>query len=327
MPRTEYIPALDEHGQVALLSVMFALIEADLGSEENRIREAVRGRLRLKRRDAAPDAGNAVDPVDIESPKRRQALLRDVTDERQGLLIAVEAAAYEPWAGLAGGGSGRLGSSARRGVLEETLQQMRTSLRADHLPAIDKHVRPRLWRRARQGFGPRQGFLVAGGVLAGCATAGIAAPAIGAAIGGSMGLTGAAATSAGLAWLGGGSIASGGVGMAGGTALLTMLGGAGIGGATGLTAQALNREQVKAEKAKLAALLHVGRAEVSPVTANMARDIEITLEREIARLLSLRADAAAADDDQGVRAVTEELAEVVALRRESSPNPFDLTLA
>lgn len=46
----------------------------------------------------------------------------------------------------------------------------------------------------------------------------IAAPAIGALIGAQMGLYGAAATSAGLAWLGGGAIAAGGFGMAGGTA-------------------------------------------------------------------------------------------------------------
>ena len=43
------------------------------------------------------------------------------------------------------------------------------------------------------------------------------APFLGAAIGGLMGLSGAAATSAGLAFLGGGAIAAGGFGMAGGT--------------------------------------------------------------------------------------------------------------
>ncbi|SMN12117.1 hypothetical protein SPBRAN_328 [uncultured Candidatus Thioglobus sp.] len=44
---------------------------------------------------------------------------------------------------------------------------------------------------------------------------------VGGSIGGTMGLSGAAASSAGLALLGGGSIASGGLGIAGGTALLT----------------------------------------------------------------------------------------------------------
>jgi len=62
-----------------------------------------------------------------------------------------------------------------------------------------------------------------------------AAPVIGAALGGSAlggGLTGAAATGHGLAMLGGGSIASGGLGMAGGTAVVTATGTA-LGGALG----------------------------------------------------------------------------------------------
>ena len=61
----------------------------------------------------------------------------------------------------------------------------------------------------------------------------LAAPAVGGAIGvGVLGLNGAAATSAGLAWLGLGSLASGGFGMVGGTALVTAVGGA-LGGTLG----------------------------------------------------------------------------------------------
>jgi pimeloyl-ACP methyl ester carboxylesterase len=62
-----------------------------------------------------------------------------------------------------------------------------------------------------------------------------AAPAVGAALGSTAfggSLTGAAATSHGLAMLGGGSIASGGLGMAGGTAVVTATGTA-LGGALG----------------------------------------------------------------------------------------------
>lgn len=58
------------------------------------------------------------------------------------------------------------------------------------------------------------------------ATGGTASPLvawIGSTIGGTMGLSGAAATNAGLALLGGGSIASGGFGVIGGTALLTLV--------------------------------------------------------------------------------------------------------
>src|SRR5699024_7779034 len=60
------------------------------------------------------------------------------------------------------------------------------------------------------------------------------APAIGGAIGTLGGLSGAAATSHGLALLGGGSLAAGGLGMAGGTAVVTATGTA-LGGAIGAT--------------------------------------------------------------------------------------------
>jgi pimeloyl-ACP methyl ester carboxylesterase len=60
----------------------------------------------------------------------------------------------------------------------------------------------------------------------------VAAPAIGGAIGTASGLSGAAASSHGLALLGGGSIAAGGLGMAGGTVVVTAAG-VGLGGASG----------------------------------------------------------------------------------------------
>lgn len=60
----------------------------------------------------------------------------------------------------------------------------------------------------------------------------VAAPAIGGAIGVYTGLSGAAATSHGLAILGGGSLAAGGFGMAGGT-MVVAAGGAGLGTAMG----------------------------------------------------------------------------------------------
>lgn len=87
-------------------------------------------------------------------------------------------------------------------------------------------------------------MLLVAGVGAGVFTAGLAAPAIGAAVGGTVfGLYGAAATSAGLAALGGGSLAAGGLGMAGGTAVISAAGGllglgVGAGAATGASAVA-----------------------------------------------------------------------------------------
>ena len=69
------------------------------------------------------------------------------------------------------------------------------------------------------------------GTLATLITAGLAAPVVATAIGGVMGLHGAAALTAGMAALGGGSIAAGGLGMAGGITLF--VGGSGFLGAIG----------------------------------------------------------------------------------------------
>lgn len=77
-------------------------------------------------------------------------------------------------------------------------------------------------------------------------TGGLAAPAVGAAIGSTfMGLSGAAATSAGLAALGGGALAAGGAGMAGGTLLVSA-----IAGSIGVGAMAVGATVAEGTKAK-----------------------------------------------------------------------------
>ena len=85
-------------------------------------------------------------------------------------------------------------------------------------------------------FNAKRLSTIAATVVAGVAVVGpmtfVAAPAIGGAIGTYAGLSGAAATSHGLALLGGGSLAAGGLGMAGGTVVLTAAG-VGLGGAAG----------------------------------------------------------------------------------------------
>lgn len=93
---------------------------------------------------------------------------------------------------------------------------------------------------------------IAAAGVACAATGGLAAPAIGAAIGGTMGLSGAAATSAGLAALGGGSLAAGGAGMAGGTLLIqAALAGTGMLAATGIISiPALRKKDEEINKLK-----------------------------------------------------------------------------
>ncbi|MCF8604006.1 TMCO4 family protein [Gordonia sp. HY442] len=80
------------------------------------------------------------------------------------------------------------------------------------------------WSKVATGLSIGAGIFASGGLMA--------APAIGGAIGSLAGYSGAAATSYGLALLGGGSVAAGGLGMAGGTYALTAAGVA-LGGAMG----------------------------------------------------------------------------------------------
>jgi hypothetical protein len=98
--------------------------------------------------------------------------------------------------------------------------------------------------------------IVAAAAIVAAITGGVAAPAIGGALGAAMGLSGAAAVSAGLAALRGGAIAAGGFGMAGGTAVL-IGGGAILGaGVAGGLVQLLStsRQLVLRELAKLDAV-------------------------------------------------------------------------
>lgn len=106
-------------------------------------------------------------------------------------------------------------------------------------------------------------LMLVGGIGAGVLTSGLAAPAIGAAVGTSMfGLYGAAATSAGLAALGGGSLAAGGLGMAGGTAVISAAGGLlglgfGAGAATGVQASSDAQARVLGRMVSDTVKLHV----------------------------------------------------------------------
>ncbi|MFD6091426.1 DUF726 domain-containing protein [Oerskovia sp. NPDC060338] len=105
------------------------------------------------------------------------------------------------------------------------------------------------------------------GLAAGAPLALLAAPAIGGAIG-SLGmfggLSGAAATSHGLAVLGGGSLAAGGLGMAGGTAVVTAVGAA-VGGTLGAS---VSNAYVREDKSFRIELLRPGRGGVPVLVSN-----------------------------------------------------------
>lgn len=105
------------------------------------------------------------------------------------------------------------------------------------------------------------------GVTAAAPVALLAAPAIGGAIG-SMGvfggLSGAAASSHGLALLGGGTLAAGGLGMAGGTAVVTAVGGA-VGGTLGAS---ISNAYLREDKSFRIELLRPGTGGVPVIVAN-----------------------------------------------------------
>lgn len=118
-------------------------------------------------------------------------------------------------------------------------------------------------------------------------TGGLAAPAIGAAVGTTfMGLSGAAATSAGLAALGGGALAAGGAGIAGGALLVqAVAGGVGILGA-GIATNAIDSAKAKEQNKKLREELHrqnVDSATKQKILQQLNKRIEelrIALEEE-----------------------------------------------
>lgn len=147
----------------------------------------------------------------------------------RALLMLVELATFKPW-----GAEARWVSAARRSGLELVAGHL-AALRPGDLRAVTREFEAVLRALARRNVRwGRVAVASAAGLAVGVASMGLAAPLIGAAIGGTLGFSGAAATSVGLAALGGGSLAAGGFGMAGGTALLAgvgALGGAGAGAA------------------------------------------------------------------------------------------------
>lgn len=178
-------------------------------------------------------------------------------------LMLIELYAFYPWPTASKNGESRPQSSSppvKASWVNKTRMESMNTL-ALKMPTgtetavkqVDKKFKSILHRLQRKNtnWWKVAGVAIAGGAI-GWLTMGLAAPAIGAAIGGAMGLSGAAATSAGLALLGGGSLAAGGLGMAGGTMLLAGIGSV-VGGATaakggrvaGLTAGQVATETIK----------------------------------------------------------------------------------
>jgi hypothetical protein len=185
----------------------------------------------------------------VTSPGLAAASLAGVEQRRRALVLMIELAAFHPWpAGTAWEAQAR--HAALAGFVEAIPAPVDHALMAE----IDTRLKSSVRRLSRRELDKRKVVAIAaGGAAAGLLTGGLAAPLIGSAIGGAMGLSGAAATSAGLALLGGGAVAAGGLGMAGGTAVIA--GAAGVGaagvGAAGTWLKGAPPTDVIVESAKL----------------------------------------------------------------------------
>lgn len=319
---------LNIHEQEALTGVLLTLWSRDIGAEDDEERKAARSarrnRLRFARRERAPDGKPRQEPTAVEDAAHLKALLGRVRTEAHALQLFVTACASQPWTTMDERFAGRLDEDVRQATLTEVAALLPGNLDDASLVGVDAVLWPGRARRVVRGVkrNPlKTGALFGGAAVVGIATAGVAAPAIGAAIGRHMGLAGAAATSAGLAAIGGGSLASGGLGMAGGTTLigaLGVLGGGGIGAAIGAGEAA---RHVEAEGSQLQALVSIGRKldeETRSATWDQARLIEL----EIARLISERARVT---DAKVIAAISDEIARSIRLRRNLGKPRFALS--
>jgi hypothetical protein len=166
--------------------------------------------------------------ANLEAASTIDTLVGNLVDRKRCLLLLIEWYAFQPWDGKA-----HWSKKTRLDSLRHLAECMPHTSEGDFTNVDQEFNRAlKTFARSNMKWG-RIALLAAAGLGLGILTAGLAAPLIGAAVGAAMGLSGAAATTAGLALLGGGSLAAGGLGMAGGTALI-----AGVGGVAGATAAA-----------------------------------------------------------------------------------------
>lgn len=230
---------------LVLTTLQQVMLGRDLIAEKNAARAELKTRFRNEFAEAAEQAywskpeklpewargPAAAIAAKVPSHQRRYieeaaaAFGPQIARRSRALLLGIELVAYQPW-----GEDASWVPRARRDALKAVAGYL-PALRDGDLDAAQAEFtavsRAVARRNVRWG---RVAAASAAGLVLGVATMGAAAPLIGAAVGSALGLSGAAATSAGLAFLGGGSIAAGGFGMAGGTALLTGVGA--IGGAS-----------------------------------------------------------------------------------------------
>jgi hypothetical protein len=145
------------------------------------------------------------------------ALIGRIQGRDRAILFLVELLSFHPW-----GPKTKMDKRVRRDTIYRLAAAMPGRISETYVNEIDDQLRSsaRKLARTRVHWSHVAG-IAAGGAVLGAITGGLAAPAVGTMIGTYfLGLSGAAATSAGLAAVGGGALAAGGLGMAGGTAIV-----------------------------------------------------------------------------------------------------------
>ncbi|MGW4337543.1 hypothetical protein ACWEK5_32745 [Rhodococcus koreensis] len=223
---------------VALAAMQVSLMRSDIGAtksdksvaiKEAVLGDAVTGFLEVVAEDR-PDRPEWLIALvgEMDSPEaaadriaeQGRCLPQLFGSRERSLLVLVDLVLFDPWPAKAS-----WHNATHRTTLEALVDDFPHLDRTDLDRMRNEHTLLLRQLRRKSVHWGKVAVIGAAGLAAGVATGGWAAPAIGAAIGSAAGLTGAAATSAGLATLGGGAIAAGGFGIAGGTALVTGIGG------------------------------------------------------------------------------------------------------
>jgi hypothetical protein len=308
---------LDADEMLVLTLLQQLMIGRDLIAEKALSRELAKRRFRDEFAEAAAAAywsrgevlpgwaGEAAASIAARVPAQQRSVIEQaaalfgghIGRRSRALLLLIELVAFQPWSD----GIGWV-PAARRDALAAAAGHL-GALRPGDFRAVTSEFDAVLRALARRNVRwARVAAVSAAGLVLGVASMGVAAPAIGAAVGGVLGFSGAAATSAGLAALGGGSVAAGGFGMAGGTVLLTGLGalggaGAGVAGSrlTGWSASQVVAAAVKLDVVARMVLLDAEGDEVKArlvVEGLQARldEVGATIGRLAEQLRQLKAD-------------------------------------
>jgi hypothetical protein len=213
---------LDETAQntlaLALLRIMDLDIAASSGVDAQR-RISERNKLVEALGNVVPVSGRTYSPALNGETVNQLQRSCSLTNPVHASMVLSEVMLTNPWS------SEKLNPDVKRIGMKELASFLRFPIPDTNVDVILNQYLPK--QRNFKRIALITLFSVAGGL--------IAAPHVGAAIGAAMGLSGAAATSAGLAALGFGSVAAGGFGMAGGTLVVGVLAGV-VGGGTTLKA-------------------------------------------------------------------------------------------